>query len=656
MPHKFPLVGKPKYSIHELLRLHMQVHLAEGGDPADFSGVGDFIGRLITSGAYSAIPVLYREGGIVGKSWELRRVPKTALELSACLPEMRLPQGALFGMDVFDRTRFVRNNKMCQVVSGLIDAYGVKAYSHDLGDGRMQTRMKEVFLVEHTSEWEWNNLMLLDGELTMSHYTDSRGGRNYPGSVIEIDGKLLPMISTQSGDASYLLQLAEPTVITSKEAITKLWLEPMMISSGLSEKQIREIGSDCSVAISFGSNPKAFGAKGIRTVGDQKRNMLEFISSCQHLVEAWETGRTFGWLSKDAHASGLVCTSIATGSSCVKTVATGSKVYDSLANLIQVPNVSWIPESIKTYLRSAEWGKAAAIPIQYTSRNLAWTFITGPASGEAMLDEDGNPLFAYEIDGAVIPRESLNSRIKDELAKLSDDQIKDIAEVVNNITLAAFYRYDPTLYTITDAVLSASKLGYGDDNSGVHRYVYRGFDCVHYTVKTALDWFPADPLGRRDLPQISITVPRKYRATLEDMGIPTRFQPRSAPFTRGEVDERRRPITPWSDTGIVNRTDTPSGLLVRGTSICDSAIMLETAYTLNQMETGSMVAHRHDSLWFRPCGLAHINASKIYTEKMVKESSSHYRAYIAQIVGTKFLTRNPHLVEDIVPFADRLFR
>jgi hypothetical protein len=655
MPDKIPLVGKPKYSIHELLRLWMQVHLAEGGDPADYSGVGGLIGRLITSGAYRATPVLYRENGVVGKSWELRRCVRTATELQRCLPEMRLPVGHIEGMDIFDRVKFTRNDRMCEVVSGLIDAYGVKAYTTKMDDGRTQTRIKDVFLMEHISEWEWHNLMELEGELSMAYYTDSRGGRNYPGSVIEKDGKLLPMISTQSGDASYLLQLGNPVPVR-RDLIESMWLKPMMESSGLSSEQIHLIGSDIKAAVAFGSNPKAFGAKGIRTVGDQKRNMLEFISSCQHLVEAETTGMTRGWLSKDAHASGLVCTSIATGSSCALSVASGKKVYDSLASLIKVPDVAWIPPAIRAYLTSPEWGKAAAIPIQYTSRNLAWTFITGPASGEAMLDEDGNPLYAYEIDGAVIPRDGLNPKIASELERLGDDQIKDIAEVVNNITLAAFYRYDPTLYTITDAVLSASKLGYGDDNSGVHRYTYRNFDCVHYAVKTALDWFPADPLGRRDLPQVSITIPRKYREAFEDMGVPTRFQPRSAPFTRGEADERRRPITPWQDTGIVNRIDTPSGLLVRGTSICDSAIMLETAKSLERADPGSVVAHRHDSLWFTPCSVGHQMASGMYMTNTVNESSTHYREYISQIVGSKFLKNAPHGLEIIIPHADRLFR
>jgi hypothetical protein len=661
MLNKIPLVGKPKYSIHDLLRLSMSVNLAEGGEPTDTSGVGSLIGRLITSGAYRAVPVLYRESGVVGKSWELQRVAKDAQALASCLPEMKLPTGHVEGMTLIDNVQWIRDDWMCEVVSGLIDAAGRKAYSFEQEDGRVRTIIKDVFLMEHIAEWEWLNLMDHGHEpWTMAHYTDSRGGRNYPGSVVRDGDKLVPMISTQSGDASYLLRRAVPTPV-SQICLKELWLEKLKSETGLDGDTIHQIGTDLQFAIAFGSNPKAYGARGLRTIGDQKRNLLEFIHSCHHLAEGMKTGYTHGWLSKDAHASGLVCTSIAVGSSCALQIGEGKKVYDSLASLIKIPNISWIPAKIRAYLQSSDWGKAAAIPIQYTSRNLAWTFITGPNSGEEMEDEEGNPLFSYELDGAQIPRDSLNPKIAEDLALLSDEQIKDLAEVVNNATLAAFHRYDPKLYQVTDAVLSSAKLMYGDKGTDIPRLKYDNFDCVHFAVKTALDWFPADDLGRRKLPQVSITVPRKYRAQLESLGVPTRFQPRSAPFTRGEVDERRRPILPWTDTGTINRIDTPSGLLVRGTSICDSRIMLNTIKELNKYTewkntSGFAVGHRHDSIWVVPSDEFYW-LSRVYMGQAVDESATHYREYIAQIVGNRLLANSPPHGENVIlPHSNVMFR
>jgi hypothetical protein len=661
MLNKIPLVGKPKYSIHDLLRLSMSVNLAEGGEPTDTTGVGSLIGRLVTSGAYRAVPVLYRESGVVGKSWELQRVAKDAQALASCLPEMKLPTGHVEGMTLIDNVQWIRDDWMCEVVSGLIDAAGRKAYSFQQEDGRVRTIIKDVFLMEHIAEWEWLNLMDHgDQPWTMAHYTDSRGGRNYPGSVVRDGDKLVPMISTQSGDASYLLRRAVPTPV-SQICLKELWLEKLKSETGLDGDTIHQIGTDLQFAIAFGSNPKAYGASGLRTIGDQKRNLLEFIHSCYHLAEGMKTGYTHGWLSKDAHASGLVCTSIAVGSSCALQIGEGKKVYDSLASLIKIPNISWIPAKIRAYLQSSDWGKAAAIPIQYTSRNLAWTFITGPNSGEEMEDEEGNPLFAYELDGAQIPRDSLNPKIAEDLALLSDEQIKDLAEVVNNATLAAFHRYDPKLYQVTDAVLSSAKLMYGDKGTDIPRLKYDNFDCVHFAVKTALDWFPADDLGRRNLPQVSITVPRKYRAQLESLGVPTRFQPRSAPFTRGEVDERRRPILPWTDTGTINRIDTPSGLLVRGTSICDSRIMLNTIKELNKYTewkntSGFAVGHRHDSIWVVPSDQFYW-LSRVYMGQAVDESATHYREYIAQIVGKRLLANSPPHGENVIlPHSNVMFR
>lgn len=623
---KIPFIGQPRLTIHGLART-VQSNLINGGqDPENWTVCGEMLGQLVASGCYSIELVEYKEAGKLRKSVELvRRMASTAEMISAC-PIMSLPEGHAEGMDILSSPSWVRDERILPVVMALTELHGKATYTMQQGK-RMVTLVRDRFLMEHIQEWELDAVIQLgkDTEVQYTQYTDQRMSRCYYGAM-----RCHTIPNFQSGDGFAMMRLSTPEKI-SREFVQKVWIPHICKEFGVSPEVVGAVGSSFDDAVKFGMSPTG----GVRSVGQKKRNLLGFIQSCMDIHEALETGRTTGFLTKDQMSSGIVIEATALGSDTIRKIKGGQKIYESVAAGIKLPD--WVHPRVRSYTASRDWAKLAAIPLAYTSRFVHGTFIRG--ENATLSDEDGNSIFPWEIEQAHIDRENLNPKIREVLVDMCDDQIRELADVVNSATLTAFRDFDSKLYDFTDA--------FKDQVKGMGRMTvpYAGVVADHHVVAPNTGAFPVDPrTNLRDIPSVSFTIPRRYRHHFEAAGLSGRFQPTIAPFFKGEVVDGK-----FVSTGELNRIDTPSGSLVRLVSLADSRIMLRAVKKIGK----GIVGHRHDMLGMRPS--AFLGSENAYVEAMYEEARGPLFNAFEGVMGNLF-NQDPIDKDEYMSLASTFFR
>jgi hypothetical protein len=619
--------GKSELGMHDLIRVVMPAAILGGGNPEDFSPVGEVLGQLVSSGCYEMFPLPYTQGNKSFVGWQIRRLPSaTAAKIKAAVPQIMVQADHLAGLEVADKVTFQVNEGLFEVAEGLIDFYGKKPYEEDR-DGKIVTVMEDVFLKEHISRWEYEAFLKADPGLGIrfAHSLDSRGGRQYP-SPVEVrdgNGRIMRSFPTmQTGEASAFMRMATPITVTSK-FVTGTWIPAISREFKVPVSDINHLlAGDSGEMVEFLTK----GSHALRGVGKAKRNQLAFASQIGFVQEAIREGVSHGYMpSRDAHANGWVTQFLAYGDEILREITEkGRDVYGLFINTMN-PVTTGICD-VDKYLASRDWMKGASTPAMYTSRFLAPVFVYGPASGV--------PLGCLPEDFATahkVVREELNSAIKAELGKMSDGDILSLAEKAGDSALTAMYRAIPRTMGIVDAWLAAAKAIHKD---GRILSVNHGGETIHHWgAEPALQWFPADKAGNRDLPQVSITIPEKYRKVFEANKWPVRYQPTCAPFVRGEMGEDGNPILPYKGNGKINTDHTPNGSSVRIISRADGRVLTRVQCELDRDWADAFVASRHDAITVRPTE-AYNALPGIYASHMWEEAQG-VRASIGELVGNK---------------------
>jgi hypothetical protein len=617
---KLHYFGKGEINLHDLIQVVMPAHIAAGNDPTDFSPVGLILGQLVSTGCYSMIPIPYRQGNKEYVGWQLRRAPGTTIDkIMAAVPEINqigLPHKA--GLHIADNVRFQVNEGMLPLVEGLISHYGRKPYEMNR-DGKTVTVIEDVFLTEHIQRWEYESVVKADsGEaFTFAHSLDSRGGRQYPSTagVLDWDGRMMRSFPTmQTGEASAFLRLADP-VNVSREYCEKVWIPAVMREFKVRREQILDC-MDAEKALTFATSPDS----PLKKIGKKKRNVLGFLAQCGFIQEALETGRSHGYMpSLDGHANGVLSQCLAYGEETLKTILIYGDLYRFFIKNQEIP--SFATMEVNNYLQSRDWMKAAAQPATYTSRFLAPVFVYGPASG---VDLGCHPS-DFTKDHKII-RDKLNPQLP-VLATMEDQQILQLAEKAGDMALAAMYRSIPRTMGVVDTWLRTAKAIHSEGRT--IKTHWNGFEVEHWGAEPALDWFPADEKGDRNLPTVSITVPSKYREYFESRKWPTRYQPTCAPFVKGTRDEDGNVVLPYTPSGEINTTHTPNGSSVRLVSLCDGHTLTDTIEQLGD----NFVASRHDAITVRPTE-AYLTLPHMYAKNMWWRCQD-LRAAVAVVIGDK---------------------
>jgi len=627
-----PMLGKDEYSMQGFVKAVMPHAVRAGTQPNDFSPVGEVLGQLCANEAYSLVPVEYIQGNKVYTSWKIVRKERDISKVMAACPAMKLPEQVQGSWAYLDGVRYTVNRVMLMIIEALVKGFGKKSYT--LTEGHKEvTRVEDVFLMEGVQKWEIDGLFkVADREVFFLHYPDSRGGRVYaaPGP----DFPAIP--TTDSGDSSACYQMAT-AIAVSADFVHKVWIPAICQTYGVSPAEVLKHG-DFAEAVAFGMNPTGK----VRGVGKKKRNLLAYLAQCQFVKEALATGYSHGYMpSKDGHANGFLIQYLAIGAPGLTKVLGGQKVYESMLSYLNVP--TGLPSWAEQYIQSRDWMKAAATPVMYTSRFAAGTWLYGPASQAEMLDEDGLKVHPMDFCSHVVQRKFLNPNIKDHLMKMGDDEIKAMAEIASYATLSAIQQHEPYHWDFVDTWLATAKVIMGNGN--IMERTYRGYPAAHFMIEPALDWFPADKDGTRDLPQISVSIPKKYHAYFKGKDWPIRFQPTLAPFYLGEV-ENGKPVLPYKATNELNRTDTPNGSLGRWVTLADSGTLATTIRIFNQKFPDSIVYTRHDAITVRP-NEGYMALSRAYTAAMYEECKNHLRPAMQDIVGGSFIM-GPMLSRDEV--------
>lgn len=628
-----PMLGKNEYSMHGIVTAVMPHAIRAGTQPNDFSPVGEIVGALCANEAYKLVPVDYIQGGKKYTSWKMIRQTGDISKIMAAHPAMKLPNGVQDGWTTLDGVRYTVNRYMLLLVEALIGLFGKATYT--VVENRKEiSRVQDRFLMEGIQGWEWEAIFkVADREISFVRYPDSRGGRVYacpaPG---------LPTIpTTESGDSSAFYQMAEPIAV-SAEYIAKVWIPAICASFGVTEADVIRCG-DFDEAVRFAANPTGK----VRGVGKKKRNLLAFLAQCHFVAEAMKTGQSFGYMpSKDGHANGWLMQFLAIGAPAMAKVLGGQKVHAGMLDLLDVKSLH-LPAWAQAYVASTDWIKAGSTPVMYTSRFVAGTFLYGPASSAELLDEEGHVLHPKEFSDHVVQRKYLNPAIKQHLAALSDEEMKQMAEDVSNATLTAIRDYDPFHWSFTTNWLAHIKMMMG--KGIIMECEYRGYPVAHFNCAPDLSAFPANEQGERDLPQISITIPKKYRDFFESQGWPTRYQPTMAPFTKAAVDGNGDVIIPYQPSTELNRTDTPNGSLGRIVTLADSGTLSTTIQIHGRKHHGSIVYTRHDALTCRP-DEGYLSLDRAYTAAMYEECKKHLRPALQGILPS--FAMGPMLDREVV--------
>jgi len=634
-----PMLGKNEYSMHGIVTAVMPHAIRAGTAPNDFSPVGEVVGALCANEAYKLVPVEYIQGGKTFTSWKMIRQTGDISKIMAAHPAMRMPNGVQDGWTTLDGVRYTVNRYMLLLVEALIALFGKATYTV-VENKKEISRVQDRFLMEGIQSWEWEAIFkVADREISFVRYPDSRGGRVYA-----CPAPSLPTIpTTESGDSSAFYQMAEPIAV-SAEYIAKVWIPAICTSFGVTEADVIRCG-DFDEAVRFAANPTGK----VRGIGKKKRNLLSFLAQCHFVAEARKTGQSFGYMpSKDGHANGWLMQFLAIGAPAMAKVLGGQKVHAGMLDLLKIP--STLPAWAQAYVGSTEWVKAGSTPVMYTSRFVASTFLYGPASAAELLDEEGYTLHPKEFASHVVQRKYLNPAIKQHLAALSDEEMKAMAEMVSDHTLSAIRDYDPFHWAFTSNWLAHIKMMMGKGN--VMECEYRGYPVAHFSCAPDLSAFPANEQGERDLPQISITIPRKYRDFFDAKGWPTRYQPTMAPFTKAAVDGNGDVIIPYQPSTELNRTDTPNGSLGRIVTLADSGTLSTTIQIHGRKHPGSIVYTRHDALTTRP-DEGYLSLDRAYTAAMYEECKKHLRPALQGILPS--FAMGPMLTrEEVMAGANRI--
>jgi hypothetical protein len=617
---KLHYFAKGELSIHDLIQIVMPAHIAAGGDPQDFSPVSRIQGQLVTTGCYDMLPIPYRQKEYEYIGWQLRRAPGTTIaEILEAVPEIsEIGYRHELGLNIADKVRFQVNEAVVHLVEGLIAHYGRKSYQVNR-DGKTVTIIADVFLQEHLPQWAIESALKADSSesFTFAHSLDSRGGRQYPSTagVKNWDGRMMRSFPTmQTGEASALLRLADPIEV-SREYCEKVWIPSVIKEFKVTKEQVFDC-MDAEKALAFVTSSSS----PLKGIGKKKRNMLGFLAQCLFIKEALDTGASHGYMpSLDGHANGWLSQHLAYGDESLKQVLVNGDQYRYFISAMARPSTG-IAE-VDNYLLSRDWMKAASTPAMYTSRFLAPVFVYGPASDVELgcLPED----FVCNHE---IQRDRLNPQLPI-LATLKDHQILQLAEKASDMALAAMYSAAPRTMAVVDTWLKKAKAIHKDGR--VIRTHYAGFEVTHFSAAPALEWFPADEKGDRNLPTVSITIPTKYREYFESRKWPTRYQPTCAPFVKGTRDEDGNPVLPYQPSGEINTTHTPNGSSVRLVSLCDGHTLTDTICQLGN----DFVASRHDAITVRPTE-AYMDLPRMYTKNMWHRCCD-LRNAIAEVIGDK---------------------
>lgn len=617
---KLHYFAKGEISIHDLIQVVMPAHIAAGGNPQDFSPVARIQGQLVTTGCYDMLPIPYRQGNKEYVGWQLRRAQGTTIDqILKAIPEIHgVGSRHKVGLDIADNVRFQVNQNMIPLVEGLVSHYGKKPYLVNR-DGKTITVIEEVFFAEHLERWAYESAVKADsGEtFTFAHSLDSRGGRQYPSTagVRDWDGRMMRSFPTmQTGEASALLRLAEPTTV-SREYCENIWIPAVMREFKVAKEQVFDC-MDAEKALAFVTSSSS----PLKGIGKKKRNLLGFLAQCGFIQEALETGRSHGYMpSRDGHANGIMSQCLAYGEEALKTILEHGDLYGFFIKNQETP--SFPTKEVNNYLLSRDWMKAAAQPATYTSRFLAPVFVYGPASG---VDLECHPS-DFTKDHKIL-RDKLNPQLP-VLATMEDQKIFQLAEQAGNMALAAMYRSVPRTMATVDAWLRTAKAIHG--NNKTIKTHWDGFEVEHWGAEPALAWFPADEKGDRNLPTVSITIPAKYREYFEQRRWPTRYQPTCAPFVKGTQDENGNPVVPYIPSKEINTTHTPNGSSVRLVSLCDGHTLTDTICQLGK----DFVASRHDAITVRPTE-AYLTLPHMYAKNMWHRCRD-LRASVSEVIGDK---------------------
>jgi hypothetical protein len=622
-----PFLGKGEYTVHDLVTLIQPDAVLAGIDPASFSVVGGIIGKMLSTGAYKMHCEVVRGGSQVFKAWTLRRQAEDILKL---MPECRSWSSHASGMAAMDKVGWVRDERMFNLAVDAALALGKKPYEV-VHNGRSNTVIEPVFLMEYLAKWQIENLSKLPSgsEVKFWHSADRRGGRFY---AYNRDGLVLPTM--YDGDVCALYQLAEGNPVTKEDI--ELWSALVEKEYGVTREEMFRVATDREFALGLFVNPIGK----LKSVGSKKRNVLRFIQNCYHISDALASGVSHGHIGYDAHAQGPVATSLAIGGSrTCHDVMMGRKVYEGITECLGI-----VPSEVESFVRSREWAKNVLTVTNYTGRVLGQVFLYG--MGGELEDEDGSVLAPFNLANAVIKVDKLRSGL--ELIKdWPQSKIKELAASVSAMSVNAALRYDSKLFKFGDLWLAHQKA-----KEEVFSYTYGGITFPHYKIAPALQWFPTDEATKmRDLPQISVSLPHSVLDLCKKNGWPTRFQPRMAPFTKGFTDDNG-PVVPWSNSGEPNRVDTPNGSLVAVTTCQDGNVLTNT---INEM-AGTVVTTRHDAITVR-IGAALRTVQEVYTRHMYRECVGNYRHVLQAELGKLF----PNITEDVseeqfVSAAKNIFR
>jgi hypothetical protein len=613
------MYSKAGYSIQSIAIESMAHAIAQGANPLSLAPVGETIARLVKDGGYIMRAHTHEEFGLMKKSWMLERTAPTVTGLVGVVPDQHRT-----GMEIVDKVQWKVDQGFLGFLMDLVPLWGKGTYPNPIKTGP-KTVTGWRFVHEYIQPWELEALVASkeNCEFSFIHGTDSRGGRFYafPFGVESRDGGVLSSFpTTDSGDISSVFVRATPVKV-SKNWIEKVWLPHLCQKWSVDNAEIHRIGSNKFAAIAAVLVPTG----NRRSLGQPKRNSLEFVQDCRKVVQAHKNGETDWYLRKDSHADGIVRVGLAIGSEAPILVKDGKKVYDVVLGMMKPLS---LPSEIESFVYSKTWAKMVALAGNYTAKYHHGALLYGIGHTVPIVDQHGQGLAPAKFSRSVLNHEKFVGSFKG--TKLDDGTIHAIAEEVSAMSAKAFRDFDPRLSDFIDKALKTSKAVLA--GNGIIRFPYRGFQAQSFKVRQALEWFPADKQGVRELPTGSITIPKSDQDLFRSLGYPTRFQPHIAPFVKGESTNEGQAELPWKSSGVVCRDDTANCVLATPVSLCDSSSLAKTMADLEAIEPGCVTASRHDCLFVTP-GKGFDAMAEVYVGNMYDESVIHLNKALATIIG-----------------------
>ena len=287
-----------------------------------------------------------------------------------------------------------------------------------------------------------------------------------------------------------------------------------------------------------------------------------------------------------------------------------------------------LPAEIESFVYSKTWAKSVALAGNYTAKYHQAALLYGIGHTVPIVDQHGQGLAPAKFSRSVLNHDRFVKPFKG--TALDDGTIHALAEEVSAMSAKAFRDFDPRLSDFIDKALLKSKAVLA--GNGIIRFPYRGFQAQSFKVRQALEWFPADKQGVRELPTGSITIPKDAQDLFRSLGYPTRYQPHIAPFVKGQYEDDGQIVLPWTASGVVCRDDTANCVLATPVSLCDSSSLAKTMTDLEAIEPGCVMASRHDCLFVTP-GKGFDMMADVYVGNMYDESVIHLNKALATIIG-----------------------